>query len=92
MLYMCLVVVVDVLHDSIGHTYYIYTNMFATILYIYLPVYTYLTLYSTIPYTITTGSVQAMESEVIRLVRRGEMDEALVLLIDANIKQAEDAG
>jgi len=36
--------------------------------------------------------VKMMESEVVAMVRRGEVDEALVLLIEVNIQQAEKAG
>ena len=34
----------------------------------------------------------AMESEVVAMVKKGEMDEALVLLIEANAQQATKAG
>ena len=34
----------------------------------------------------------AMESEVVAMVRKGEVDEALLLLIEANTQQAEAAG
>lgn len=34
----------------------------------------------------------AMESEVVAMTRRGEIDEALTLLIEANIQQADAAG
>jgi len=37
-------------------------------------------------------SPPAMESEVVAMVRRGEVDEALLLLIEANTQQAEMAG
>ena len=33
-----------------------------------------------------------MESEVVSMVRKGEVDEALCLLIEANTQQAQDAG
>eukprot|EP01038_Epipyxis_sp_PR26KG_P004842 gene4842-6787_t len=36
--------------------------------------------------------VRAMESELISMMRKGEVDEALVLLITANTQQAEAAG
>lgn len=35
---------------------------------------------------------KAMESEVAMMTRRGEVDEALVLLIEANVQQAQQAG
>ena len=41
---------------------------------------------------LSKGRVEAMEAEVIKICRRKEMDEALVLLIEANAKQAQDAG
>jgi hypothetical protein len=34
----------------------------------------------------------AMESEVVAMVRKGEVDEALLLLIEVNMQQAEQAG
>ena len=37
-------------------------------------------------------NIQAMEAEVIRMIRVNEMDEALILLIEANANQAEQAG
>jgi len=40
----------------------------------------------------TTGNVKAMEGEIVAMVRRGEVDEALTLLIEGNIQQAEAAG
>ena len=36
--------------------------------------------------------VKAMESEVVAMVRKGEVDEALILLIETNAQQAEKAG
>jgi hypothetical protein len=36
-------------------------------------------------------SPKAMEAEIVAMVRRGEVDEALVLLIEGNIQQAEAA-
>lgn len=41
---------------------------------------------------LSKGSVKAMESEVVAMVRRNEVDEALVLLIEANTQMAEAAG
>jgi hypothetical protein len=38
------------------------------------------------------GNPQAMESEIAMMTRKGEVDEALVLLIEANIQQAKAAG
>lgn len=37
-------------------------------------------------------ALPAMESEIVAMVRRNEVDEALVLLLEANIQQAEAAG
>ncbi len=41
---------------------------------------------------LSKGRVEAMEAEIIRMCRKAEVDEALILLLEANIKQAEDAG
>jgi hypothetical protein len=38
------------------------------------------------------GGIRAMESECVRLVRKGLADEALILLIEANQQQAASAG
>jgi len=38
------------------------------------------------------GNPLAMESEIALMTRKGEVDEALVLLIEANIQQAKEAG
>lgn len=38
------------------------------------------------------GNPQAMESEIAMMTRKGEVDEALVLLIEANIQEAKAAG
>ena len=38
------------------------------------------------------GNPKAMESEIVLMVRKGEVDEALCLLIEANTQQAQDAG
>lgn len=38
------------------------------------------------------GSLKAMESEIGMMTRKGEVDEALILLIEANIQQAKSAG
>jgi hypothetical protein len=38
------------------------------------------------------GGIKAMESEVVRMFRNNEVDEALTLLIEANAQQAEAAG
>jgi hypothetical protein len=38
------------------------------------------------------GNLKAMETEVVAMVRKGEVDESLILLIEANIQQAEAAG
>jgi len=38
------------------------------------------------------GGVKAMESEIVLMVRKGEVDEALTLLIETNAQQAEKAG
>lgn len=38
------------------------------------------------------GNPQAMESEIVMMTRKGEVDEALMLLIEANIQQAKAAG
>eukprot|EP01035_Chromulina_nebulosa_P020381 gene20381-26450_t len=37
-------------------------------------------------------SLKAMEAEIVSMVRKNEADEALVLLIEGNIQQAEQAG
>lgn len=37
-------------------------------------------------------TLPAMESEIVSMVRKNEVDEALVLLIEANLQQAEAAG
>lgn len=37
-------------------------------------------------------TLPAMESEVVAMVRRNEVDEALILLLEANTQQAEGAG
>ena len=37
-------------------------------------------------------ALPAMESEIVAMVRRNEVDEALILLLEANIQQAESAG
>jgi hypothetical protein len=37
-------------------------------------------------------SLPAMDSEIIRMVKKNEIDEALILLIKANAQQAEQAG
>jgi hypothetical protein len=37
-------------------------------------------------------ALPAMESEIVKMARKGEIDEALVLLIEANVQQAEAAG
>ena len=37
-------------------------------------------------------TLPAMESEIVAMVRRNEIDEALILLIEANTQQAEQAG
>lgn len=37
-------------------------------------------------------TLPAMESELVAMIRRNEVDEALILLIEANIQQAEMAG
>ena len=38
------------------------------------------------------GNPKAMESELVVMARRGEVDEALILLIEANAQQAKAAG
>jgi hypothetical protein len=37
-------------------------------------------------------TLPAMESEIVAMVRKNEVDEALILLLEANTQQAEDAG
>jgi hypothetical protein len=37
-------------------------------------------------------SQKAMETEIVSMVRKGEVDEALILLLQGNIQQAEQAG
>jgi hypothetical protein len=41
---------------------------------------------------LSKGHPKAMESEIVAMARRGEIDESLILLIEANIQQAEAAG
>lgn len=41
---------------------------------------------------LSKGRPEAMEAEVVRMCRKGEMDEALILLIEANAEQAQAAG
>lgn len=41
---------------------------------------------------LTKPSPKAMETEIVAMVRKGEVDEALILLLEGNIQQAEQAG
>lgn len=41
---------------------------------------------------LSKGRPEAMEAEIVRMCRTGEMDEALILLIEANAEQAQTAG
>ena len=41
---------------------------------------------------LSKGNPMAMESEIASMGRKGEIDEALVLLLEANAQQAEQAG
>jgi hypothetical protein len=41
---------------------------------------------------LTKGNPVAMGSEMVAMARKGDVDEALILLIEANIQQAEAAG
>ena len=41
---------------------------------------------------LSKGRPEAMEAEIVRMCRKGEMDEALILLIEANAEQAQAAG
>ena len=41
---------------------------------------------------LSKGHPKAMESEIVAMARKNEIDEALVLLMEANMQQAEQAG
>ncbi len=41
---------------------------------------------------ISKGNLKAMESEIVAMSNKGEIDEALVLLLEANLQQARSAG